>query len=277
MKVNDIFRKVEKVEQALLDSEFISPVVRRSKIRVRVLGLIYEFRVRDSFEGWAILKPVSPTHARVVGSPNLMQISEYLKGFLKVGSILCQKRQNIWYGTNQFVDVYEVQNPILLADGVELFDEIIARFDGQNCWFEMKAPTHDPAISEYLRQSLSQSTPADKLQKSGLTPSHKKAYQWQILLKEKKIGELTLDKIKRAVDHGSGQFKSYIERNNSYTVIFSLAGEDFRTTVRKDNFEVLSAGICLSGEDKKFDLQSLVSVVKEGQEKDKIHREGGEE
>ena len=83
---------------------------------------------------------------------------------------------------------------------------------------------------------------------------------------------MTLDKIKRALSHGGGEFKSYIERADSYTVTFSLDGEDFSSTIRKDDFEVVSAGICLSGEDRKFDLQSLVGVVKKGQRERKIYR-----
>ncbi|GAI25683.1 unnamed protein product [marine sediment metagenome] len=127
-------------------------------------------------------------------------------------------------------------------------------------------------MAEYLRECLEKKIPLDKLKKPGLNPVHKKAYEWQVFLREKKIGELTLDKIKRAVDHGGGEFKSYIERKDSYTVVFALGDEDFRTTVRRDNFSVISAGICLDGHDRKFDLQSLMGVVKEGQEREKIYR-----
>jgi len=161
---------------------------------------------------------------------------------------------------------------VLLANGVQLFDSIVARFDGLNSWFHTRDSRSNPAIAEYLRESLETKIPLDKLKKPGLNPVHKKAYEWQTFLREKKIGELTLEKIKRAVDHGGGEFKSYIEREDSYTVVFSLDDEDFRTTIQKDNFAVIAAGICLEGEDRKFDLQSLVGVVKEGQAREKIYR-----
>ena len=281
MKINNLFNKVEAAETKLLDSQFISPVIHGSRVRVKILGLVHEFKVTSGFQGWAILKPISSTEAKIIGSPSFREISHYLAQFPRLRLVLSGKQNDFWLGLHIQVHSYAhseiIQSPVLLASGVELFDSIIARFDGANPWFQMRDSRSNPAMAEYLRESLEQKIPLDKLKKPGLNPVHRKAYEWQTFLREKKIGELTLDKIKRAVDHGGGEFKSYIEREDSYTVVFALGDEDFRTTVRKDNFSVISAGICLDGHDRKFDLQSLIGVVREGQEKEVIHRMDGEE
>jgi len=275
MKVNNLFHKVEEAEKEFRNSEFIAPVARHSKIGVRILGLVCEFTPTDpDFEGWAIFKPVSSTRAEVIGSPSLLQISKYLGRLSKARMILCERRRGTWIGMNK--QLSGNQYPVLLADGVQLFDEIVTRWDGGNFWFEEKDPSADPSLADYLRGVLTNlaSSPPPK---SGLDPFHRNAYQWQLLLREKRIGEVTMDKIQRAVRHAGGFFKSYIERHDSYTVIFAIGGGEYRATIEKSGFGVISAGICLSGYDKKFDLQSLVSVVREGHEKNQIHQERGEE
>lgn len=270
MKIHNLFDKAEKAEKEFLNSEFISPVIKGSRVRVRILGLVYELKIQGSHEGWALLKPVSPTFARVIGAPSLLQIQNYLAKLSKIRLILCEKRKNLWYGINcQF---WGIQVPVFLVKGIELFDSIVARYDGVNHWLEGKDHGADPVLAEYLRTCLQEKIPSDSLHKSGLTPFHRDAYRWQVFLKEKKIKELTLEKLKDAVSRGGGELHSYIEHGNSLVVMFSLGGEDYRATVAKGDFKVISAGICLEGQDEKFDLQSLMGVIREGQERDKIYR-----
>ena len=276
MKIDNLFHKVEKAEKEFLNSEFIAPVAKHSKVSIRILGLVYEFIPTDpDFKGWAILKPLSSIHAKIVGSPSLLQISKYLKNFRKTRMVLCEKRRDTWIGIDTQFDGQ--QKPIRLADGVQLFDEIVTRWDGRNFWFEEKDMSADPSLAHYLRKTLVDLDPLEELRKSGLNLFHRRAYRWQLLLREEKISEVTLDKIQEAVRHAGGSFKSYIEHSDSFTVIFSIGEGEYRATIEKEDFEILSAGICLSGQDRKFDLQSLVSVAKEGQERNLIHREGGED
>ena len=164
-----LFRKVEKAEKAFLNSEFISPVIRGSKVRVRVLGLVYQLEVADDFEGWAILKPISPARAKVVTSPSILQVSEYLERLSRVRFILSEKRGKLWHGISQ--QLPGSQSPVLLTSGVGLFDDVLARFDGQNYWFQAKDLRSNPSshrVSQGIAQQISSSRQTEKTRSDSL-------------------------------------------------------------------------------------------------------------
>ena len=57
--------------------------------------------------------------------------------------------------------------------------------------------------------------------------------------------------------------RDYVERQDVYTVTYTVDGERHVSAVSKKDLSVQVAGICLSGEDANFDLQSLVGVIRE--------------
>jgi hypothetical protein len=57
-------------------------------------------------------------------------------------------------------------------------------------------------------------------------------------------------------------------------VTYEIEEERHQSVVAADTLRVEAAGICLSGGDREFDLQSLVGVVGEGVRRDLIVRVG---
>jgi hypothetical protein len=72
-----------------------------------------------------------------------------------------------------------------------------------------------------------------------------------------------LRRLAAALAHGGAELASYIEQEDAYSVVYTVDGRHHRSTVRKANLEVVSAGICLDGGDRHFDLQSLVGVLRQ--------------
>ncbi len=82
------------------------------------------------------------------------------------------------------------------------------------------------------------------------------------------------DRIKDALKRAGAKYKSYIERKDTYTIEYTVDGQQHRSVVKKDTLAIESAGICLAGTDRNFDLQSLVGVIRQGQRGHRIVRVG---
>lgn len=282
MNIHDLLNKMESAEEAFLQTEFLAPVLPGGRVRVRIAGLVCTLRVVGEFTpGWAILKPLALDRARIVSRPGLSQVRDYLSLFPAVRLLLVARQGADWLalpaqrGDHRFQISSPV--PVHLATGVEPFQQITARFDGGHFWFQEVDRRRNPAIAAYLRQALAGETPPAALRKPTLTAEERAAYQvsYEAILAARR--DQVEVRLAEALAHAGAELASYIEREDAYTITFSVAGQSYRSTVAKDDLSLLSAGICLSGQDRRFDLQSLVGVVRQGVEEGRLVLVGDDE
>jgi len=235
--------------------------------------MVYTFTPKPSkFEGWGIFQPLDEKTATVVEEADLPQIAEYLQHFPQIRLRLAhQLRGQTWlaYPVNE-ADVrqrLQVVKPIaihLVNEGI-IFDQIIARWNGQSCWFEEIDRRTDPAIVETLQSAVKQLVPVEELQFKGMTPEIRTVYE----LATARIDGFAQPqqdekRLKKALQMGGGELKQFHDRGDYWTVDWTTAdGVRHSSAIAKTDLTVISSGICLSGYDRDFDLQSLVAVIEQ--------------
>jgi hypothetical protein len=250
------------------------------------------------FEGWGVFRPTSHTEANLVRQASLAERRNYLALFQLFRLIVCRRAGNTWFGSAaSFGDArinIEGMAPLRLAEEVQLFDCVRSRYDGSQFWFEERDMRHDPGASAYLRAALAEQTPPQDLERHGLTAEERAAYElnyWQLVQppevdleedepqpnalhrrrsKRHRPGEPAAreaDPVRRrlreSLSHAGAQLVDYLERGDSFRVRYRIGGREYTSSVDKADLSVQVAGICLSGEDEKFDLASLVGVLRE--------------
>ncbi|MBD2515847.1 hypothetical protein H6G93_12635 [Nostoc sp. FACHB-973] len=274
--MTNIFKLINQIAIAqaqLCDTQFIAPCVKGGRVRTRVAGMVYTFRPKPSkFEGWGIFQPVDEKTATVVEEADLPQIGEYLQHFPQIRLRLAhQLRGQTWlaYPVNE-ADVrqrLQVVKPIaihLVTEGI-IFDQIIARWNGQSCWFEEIDRRTDPEIVETLQSAVKQLIPVEELQFKGITPEIRTLYE----LATRRIEGFSQPqqdekRLRKALQIGGGTLTQFHDRGDYWTVDWTTAdGVRHSSAIAKTDLTVISSGICLSGYDRDFDLQSLVGVIEQ--------------
>lgn len=273
MNIHNLLNKMEAAEDSFLKTRFLAPILPNGQVRVRIEGVVCTLQVEGAAKaGWAILKPLAIDRAKVVREPRKSQLRKYLRLFPQVQLLLVARKGSTedWlavaahYGDRRF----HFSGPVTLhfVQDADVFQNVIARFDGHHFWFEKVNRRRSPAIAAYLRQALAAESKPDTLHKSTLSKEERYAYRLAYkgrLAAQQNTSEARLS---RALDHAGAKLESYIEREDAYTVTYHVDDETHRSTIRKDDLTVMVSGVCLSGLDQDFDLQSLVGVLRERKE-----------
>jgi hypothetical protein len=272
--INNALARLAREETAFLHAEFLAPVVRGRGVAVRIAGVRCTLRVvPPAFCGWGVFQPLSHAVATLVREATGAERRKYLSLFSELRLIVCGREggRPVAIPANQSDARFEIGSAVevQLAPQFELFDTLLVRFDGARFWFDELESRADPAAASYLRKALADMLDPDKLARPGLTEGQRRAYATAV---HRRVASIRADerheaelRIKAALAHGGAGLRDFTESGQAYRVTFTLDGRRHTSVVRKHDLSVVTAGICLSGQDGKFDLGSLVGVLREHQ------------
>lgn len=274
--VLDLIKQMGEKEAAM--SDFISPIFFNEFVTTRLDGVVYKFKISQKTPGWYKVKPINTKQAKTVCNAELHEIDDYLKRLTKIRLIFVMRKDNVFLAipeknNNLNLPINQLISVFLFDDTVLDFDKVICRFDGVNFWYHQNDPTNDPSKSMYLREQLHKITDPKKIAFSGLTTEEKIAYTLRTTIDKKLVVDRKKESLKEDVEHAGGKFIDFIEKNDHFSVTYTVDGDSYTSNVSKNEaHSVITAGICLSGEDRKYDLKSLITVMREGQRERRIHR-----
>jgi hypothetical protein len=202
-------------------------------------------------------------------------VSRYLALFPPVKLVLVQNEGRAWLalqasrGDTRFTirGLVPVQ---LCEEGLGRFETILSRFDGTMFWYEKKDPGRSPAFAAYLNEQLAHESEAglppapELLHKAGLTREERDAYELVRALKVEARRSRAEVRLADALAHAGAWLRSFVERDDVYVVTYEVDGQRHASTIHRGDLTVVTAGVCLAGQDQRFDLTSLVGVLREG-------------
>jgi hypothetical protein len=273
--------RLAKAEEAFVGSEFLAPVLRGLGVGVRIAGVRCRLAVEPGdFEGWGLFKAVAQDRATLVRRMTMAERRRYLALFPPVRLILCRREGQEWLGlpASQADSRFSIEGlvPVRFVEDAELFETVVARFDGGQFWFESADDRADPAVPPMLRESLGKMVEPKDVHRPGLTREQRIAYalnyrdRVEAMLRDER--HRAESRLRLALEHAGAELRDYREQGDVYRVSYKVDGARHTSVVRKNDLSVVTAGICLSGRDQTFDLTSLVSVLREGTEAGRIVR-----
>lgn len=281
MSIHDLLDKLAAAEQDFEGSEFLAPIVGSNHVQVRIAGIICQITVSKNlprdFRGWAILRALSTKEASFERQATLTESDAYLRLFPVVRLILLKQHRRRWLAMPalQGDRRFQIKGPVTLwlsEEGLARFETILSGFDGRFFFYRSRDPGRDPSLAAYLREQIIRQEEnalpplPDSLHRRGLSAEERGAYAlaWAMVFQERR--DKVEVRLSEALEHAGAELRDYSERGDTYVVRYVVDGRPHVTTVRQDDLTVMTAGICLAGRDRHFDLSSLVGVLREAEQ-----------
>ncbi|NEQ51172.1 MAG: hypothetical protein F6K11_13720 [Leptolyngbya sp. SIO3F4] len=239
-------------EQTPCQSDFLAPCIRQGCLRTYVNGLAYTFNLRGwPFEGWGLFRPASSETATLIKEASLSDVNQYLRRLPAFRLYLVHRLQHrSWLAypinesdTQQRLGMVKPMVVHLVADRF-VFDQIIARWDGNTFWFDQMDPQASVTNSLDLRESLTQRINSDDLCIQGLTPEKFTAYDLAVQqMSEFSPQKRDTDQLRKVSKTNADNWQ---DQENYLSVDWKTAdGQCHTNALTKEDLAVVSTGIYL--------------------------------
>jgi hypothetical protein len=285
VSIDDLLDKLEAAEREFEGTEFLAPIAGTNRVQVRIEGIVCDIAIKKNlpreYHGWGVLRALSTKKAAFEREASMAEIDAYLRLFPAVRLILLQQEQRHWLAmpAHRGDTRFRIQGPVVVrlpGDGLQRFETVLSAFDGRFFWFRGRDPSRDPALAAYLREQIilrddrGMPPQPDMLHKKGLSAEERGVYAfaWAKLAAEQR--DRVEVRLSDALAHAGAELRDYSERGDAYVVRYVVDGRTHISTVHQDDLSVMTAGICLAGQDSHFDLASLVGVLREAEQRDLV-------
>ncbi len=296
---HSLIESLGREEASLQGQEFLAPLLREGRARLRLQNLVYEVAVANAAPGWWRCRLCDARSAEVVDEALPWQRGDYLALWPALRMVLLEPLRNstehAWlalpYNPSDARQRFGLVGPriVRLLEGGQPFERIIARVEGSTLWYDEPDRRADPATAEVLREGLAaeHATPPGASLGAGEQAAYHLLLEQRLAARAAAEAEAarraaeaeatrraaeaeaarraaTLDptdrNLRHALEMGGARLIGYEQSRGGLRVTWERNGQRSVTLVDHD-LSVVSAGICLSGQDRCFDLTSIVGVV----------------
>lgn len=257
---------------------FLAPYLPGGKVAVRIKGVVYQLKVSApgplARGGFGLFRISKPGVAEIVEVASKMQTDKYLKLLPRLAMVLIDEYQGRWWAlqANTSDTRIELREPVpvqFVERGVRM-EQIYARFDGSHFFYESVNRRRDASVARKLRDALNDDVDPDEVKVPTLTPSEHLAYRILYLDKHPlATGDgarqrTDLDRMRDALEHTGANLDAFWDAGNGVArVRYTFAGQTHTADVNLADLTLVTAGVCLQGHERDFDLASLVGVMEQ--------------
>lgn len=280
------------MEREAVGQEVLAPVCGpQAAVAVRLAGIAVELALPARVAaGWYIVRPLSLHRAEVVRPATPQEVGDYLeimKPAAPVVLAVAAEESGTWYAVPTDVPLgrpgmggdWPPLVLVRLAFNVRPFQRAFVRRCGERLYFWHILPARG-AVAREMEAALEAGGPlpdvkgADPADYAALALLRQNRVAVAAAEQEKRVRRVAAavpERLRAALERFGGTLLGYVERADAYVVSYMVDGvEAPPVAVAKTDLQVLSPGICLAGQHARFDLTSMVSVMREGRRSRRI-------